>query len=233
MSDDVKHGADDLDLELQDGGTDDRSMDDADRSEEDDKSSEDASGTSLDLDPDEGQDDTKAKAKAAATEHAKSWAGKIAAGKAKLADIPANHQYLVPEVKALLRAAMGEDEKVTKKEKPAKAAPAGKYSNGSMVRYELTKEKLQATDLEPAQVKTLNAEFKDALSHGYDPDVALKRAIREAGVTLGATADDMPTIKQGSKNPNDPKRKFDGTEDPNKMSRKELAEFTAAQPHRR
>lgn len=233
MSDDVKHGADDLDLEIHDASTDDRSMDDADRSDEDDESTEDESGTSLDLDPDEGKDDTKAKAKAAATEHAKAWAGKIATGKATLADIPANHQYLIPEVKAILRAAAGEEEKANKKDKPAKAAPAGKYSNGSMVRFELTKEKLQATDLEPDQVKILNAEFKDALSHGYDPDVALKRAIREAGVTLGATAEDMPTIKQGSKPTNAPKTKFDGTEDPNKMSRKELAEFTAAQPHRR
>jgi len=215
MSNDDKHGDTDLSLDLEDVITNDSSVDDAERS--DDQSDE--VGTELDLEPEEVSSEDKAqKREQAAEAHAKSWAGKIVSGKATYDDIPKNHQYLVPMIEKLL----GKKEEV-KQAKPSSAEIM------SIVRFEALKEKLKSTDLEPNQVKDLNAEFKELMATGkFDADVALKKAIKYAGVVIGERAE-MPKIKSGS-TPATSKPKFTGTEDPNTMSRSELAEFLANRP---
>jgi len=208
MSNDVTHGDNDLSLDLEDVSADDPSMDDAERSDNSDVSTE------LDLsfeDQDAEKVDLKEKA---ADDHAKSWAARIVSGKATYEDIPANHQYLLPKVRALL----GQKEEV--KPKKSDADPR------AMLRFELKKDKLQNLDLEPKQVKTLNDKFKYYLGKGFAPDEALNEAIEFAGVDFKAVRAIQAQIKTGDAVKSS-KPKYEGTEDPNKMSLKELAEYNA------
>lgn len=212
MSNDPQHDVSDLSLDLEDATVNDLSIDDTERSEEE---SDDEVGANLDLSPSKDEEGDKAKRREeAASQHAKSWAGKIVSGKATYADIPENHQYLVPKVKALL----GQKEEV-------------KNENGmsakEVVQFELKKERLKSLQLEPEQVKLLNTKFKYYVDKmKMEPNEALEEAIEFARVDLNGYRAELPKIRIGG-NPAPSKTKFEGNEDPTKMSRKELAEFIA------
>lgn len=211
MSNDKQHSVNDLSLDLEDTNADDLSIDDTERSEE---QSEDEVGTDLDLDLEKAKEDEKAARREEATEqHAKSWAGKIVSGKATYADIPANHQYLIPKVQALL--GVKEEVKAEKGMSPKE-----------IVQFELKKERLKSLDLEPEQVKLLNTKWKHYMSKGWTPNEALEEAIEVARIDLTGYKAELPKIRLGG-NPVASKLKFVGNEDPTKMSRKELAEYNA------
>lgn len=219
MSND-KSTADDISLDLEDSDANDSSADEAERSDDSIDESEDEVGTDLDLEP-EKEEDKAAKREAAVKQHAKAYAAKIILGKATYDDIPSNHKYLVPHIKALLGQ---KEESKDEKQKSSKTT----YDVSTLVKFETLKAKVQQAPRTIQQNKILNSEFNLLLSKGFEPDVALKRAIKEAEVDLSEPAA-MPKIKVGG-SPKVIKQKFTGNEDPNKMSREELADYIANRP---
>lgn len=219
MSND-KSTVDDITLDLDDSPTNDSSADEAERSDDslEETESDDEVGTELDLDPEKEQE---AKREAAALQHAKSWAAKIVSGKADYEDIPANHRYLIPKVKALL----GQKEEVTEKERPTSA----NHSVKVLVKYETLKDKVQNASRTKQQTQLLKSEFDLLISKGFDPHEALKRAIKEAEIDLSEPAV-MPKVKLGGSPSTSEKKKYTGLEDTNKMNREELANFLNNRP---
>nr|QGH72384.1 MAG: hypothetical protein [Podoviridae sp. ctka020] len=148
--------------------------------------------------------------------HARAWAAKIIAQKATLDDIPENHKYLVPEIQKFL----GQPKKEEPKVEPKKSS----VSSHELVQFELRKEKLQQLDITATQAKTLEQRFKYLRSKSFGLVEALDEAISFAGVNINRKEKDTPEIKPGGA-PEESKIRYEGTEDPNKMSRKELQQY--------
>lgn len=208
MSNDDSTVSDDLELDLQDGGTNDSSID-AGENSADDQSTEEVT-TDLDLDSKEEQDEKAQRREAAKQQHAKSWAEKIKLGKASLKDVPESIRFLLPQIKEL--AGIEEKKEEKKEELTIKEA----------IRLESLKEKLRAADLEPEQIKAFNSKRRYFLGKGFNELEATQEAIEFASIDLNARHE-MPKIKVGG-SPKTSKPEFSGTEDPTKLSRKQLAD---------
>lgn len=175
----------------------------------------------LDLDSGEKPEDEKAKQQrreAAVLQHARAWASKIVAGKATYENIPDNHKYLIPRIKELL----GQQEKPV--DKPAgDPDKTARMTQEQAVQFELLKRDLRKLPLTKEQIEIFNSKKRLFLSRGFNPLEAFREAIESAKIDLEQVVD-QPKVKMGGK-PGESKKVFTGTEDPNKMTRKELAEF--------
>lgn len=211
----------DLELDLQDANANDGSMDDGERSEDDQSEDEVTENLDLESEKDDKSDeaDKAQKREESADNHARSYAAKIISKKATLEDIPANHAYLIPRVKALL--GLKDSEKVVKKEEKSSA---GKLSVDQQIDLRYFKDKLRAADYDSNQAKTFNEEKNLLLSRGFNLLEAITKAARYAGIDVDAKRADMPKIKTGG-SPKLEKTKFTGEEDSTKMSRKQLKAY--------
>lgn len=221
MSNDEKHDDSDLSLDLEDTSVDDTSVDEDERSD-DSEESEDEVVTDLDL---SNKDNEKAKKRdESVNASVKTWAGRIVSGKATYANIPANHQYLIPKIKALL----GHKEEVKETQQNDRAEIVREVQ--AQNRYEILLEKINKTSRTSEQNKILQAEYTVQIKAGISKDVALEKARKFAEVDIDEAAD-QPRIKTGSGElKSKTKVVYDGTENPNKFSRKQLAEAIASQP---
>lgn len=236
MSNDKSTASDDLLLDLEDGDANDSSADDAERlddsedSEDEGSDEEESAGEDLELDSDEEEEDAeKAKRRQVAnTQHAKSWAAKILVGKATIADVPESIKYLLPEIKKFA----GIKEKAKPEKKPEIQKVSQRISDKevmAIVNFQSLKKQVEKAYRTPEQNKILNEKFKSALSKGDTPEEALKYAVERADLDLEEPAD-MPEIRSGSgfiRKSKTEKTDYD-SKDPNKMTRKELAGFVAA-----
>lgn len=157
----------------------------------------------------------------AAEAHARAYAAKIIAKTKTFDDIPENHKYLIPKVRELL--GLEKKPEVKPAEKSTKK-PA--MSPKEEVQFELRKEKLKAADISQSQLDKLNKRFEYLSGKGFSPVEALDEAITYAQIDVSIQRKEIPTIKTGGA-PDSGVTHYEGTEDPSKMSRKDLAAYNA------
>jgi len=212
MSNDGKQADLDLEFDLQDDESIDSSMD-GERTEDDQPSDEVAKD--LDFEIEESKEDKAEKAATARENSARGWAAKIMLGKAKIGDIPANHSYLLDRVNELT----GGLNKEAKKEEVKQGVTKDD------VKFEFRKERLKSLDMTPTEAKALTEKFKYYAARGFSPNEALDEALAFVGVSETREKAEMPKVRIGGAAA--PVKKFTGTEDPAKMSRRQLAEYVA------
>lgn len=182
MSDDVKHGDDDLDLDLDgdDQGTeaDDVSTDDGKTTSQEDES------TDLDL---EEKETSKGNSDAARDAQAKAWANKILAGEKSFDDLPKDKKWLVPFI----------TERVDAYRSTKKTAPSEDLDALLEAKLKQREDDRQFKDLEAqirslglpqSQLREVNAEYKALKAEGLSPLKALQSAAKIARVEFDDTA---------------------------------------------
>ena len=190
MSDDVKHGDDELELDttVEDTEADDVSTDDA--KSTDDKS--DDSSASLDLEEGNGTqaDDKKTAAKQV---QVKALAAKILTGELTYEKFPAAQKWLLSDVMEMVSSAKG-----------TKAKPADEGEVSKLVQKELEKERfsnrlkeVKAASLSTAENLAITERFKFLRAKGFSQLEALEDSLTFHRIDLAKAKPRQPVMKEG------------------------------------